>query len=114
MVLCYLRYTIEQLTNIKHETMRKPLTKSQMTTVLAEKSGMTKKEVQEFWEMFVTLAYEETREAGQFPLPGLGKLVKQHRNARKGRNPATGEEIDIPAKTVCKFRVAKPAKEAVL
>ncbi|MCR4256341.1 MAG: HU family DNA-binding protein, partial [Candidatus Uhrbacteria bacterium] len=46
--------------------------------------------------------------------PGIGKLVKVHRNARMGRNPATGAEIKIPAKTVVKFRVAKAAKDAVL
>ena len=48
------------------------------------------------------------------PFPGVGKLVKQKRKARIGRNPATGEAIKIPAKTVLKFRVAKAAKDAVL
>lgn len=90
------------------------MTKSQIMSTLAEKSGMSKKDIQEFWDMFVALAYDETREAGQFTLPSIGKLVKQHRKSRKGRNPATGEEITIPAKTVCKFRVAKSAKDAVL
>jgi DNA-binding protein HU-beta len=47
-------------------------------------------------------------------LPGLGKLIKVKRPARKGRNPATGEAIKIPAKTVVKFRLAKAAKDAVL
>ncbi|HKV39600.1 MAG TPA: HU family DNA-binding protein, partial [Blastocatellia bacterium] len=47
-------------------------------------------------------------------VPGLGKLVKQNRKARMGRNPATGEPIKIPAKTVVKFRIAKAAKDSVL
>lgn len=94
--------------------MRKPLTKSQLMAALAEKTGMSKKEIQEFWDMFVEFALDEVKEAGAFTLPGLGKMVKQHRKARMGRNPATGEEIQIPAKTVCKFRVAKAAKDAVL
>ncbi len=94
--------------------MRKPLTKTQMVALMAEKSGMSKKEFGEFWDMFMQVALQETVETGAFVLPGLGKLVKVHRNARKGRNPQTGEEIDIPAKTVCKFRVAKTAKDAVL
>jgi DNA-binding protein HU-beta len=51
---------------------------------------------------------------GEFPLPGLGKLVRKDRAARMGRNPMTGEQISIPAKTVVKFRVAKAAKDAVL
>ena len=44
----------------------------------------------------------------------MGKLQKKHRDARMGRNPATGEQIQIPAKTVLKFRVAKQAKDAIL
>ncbi|MDE3193496.1 MAG: HU family DNA-binding protein, partial [Chloroflexota bacterium] len=45
---------------------------------------------------------------------GLGKLVLVDRKARMGRNPATGEQIQIPAKRVLKFRIAKQAKDAVL
>ena len=59
------------------------------------------------------LAYREAKK-GEFVLPGLGKLVKQKRKARMGRNPATGATIKIPAKTVLKFRIAKAAKDAVL
>ena len=43
-----------------------------------------------------------------------GKLVKKQTKARTGRNPATGAEIQIPAKTVIRFRVAKAAKDAVI
>jgi hypothetical protein len=42
-------------------------------------------------------------------LPGIGKLFLVKRKARMGRNPATGEAIEIPAKTVVKMRVAKAA-----
>ncbi len=60
------------------------------------------------------LAYKEVKTSGEFTVPGLGKLVKKHRSARQGRNPATGATIQIPAKTVVKFRVAKAAKDAIL
>jgi DNA-binding protein HU-beta len=46
-------------------------------------------------------------------VPGLGRLVKAHRKARVGRNPQTGEPIQIKAKTVVKFRVAKAAKDTI-
>ena len=46
--------------------------------------------------------------------PGIGKLVLQKRKARKGRNPATGEAIKIPAKTVVKMRIAKACKESIV
>jgi len=90
------------------------MTKSQLMSHLAEKSGMSKKEVADFVELLVNTAYEQTRENGEFTLPGVGKLVKKHRKARMGRNPATGEQIQIPAKTVVKFRVAKAAKDSIL
>jgi DNA-binding protein HU-beta len=62
----------------------------------------------------VELAYHETKKSGEFTIPGLGKLQKKARAARMGRNPATGEQIQIAAKTVVKFRLAKAAKDAIL
>ena len=56
----------------------------------------------------------QTRKAGEFMIPGLGKLVKAQREARLGRNPATGESIKIAAKTTVKFRLSKAAKDAVV
>lgn len=90
------------------------MTKSQLFATLAEKTGIAKKDVVAMFDAITELAYKEVKTAGQFVVPGIGKLVKVHRNARMGRNPATGDEIQIPAKTVVKFRVAKAAKEAVL
>ncbi len=90
------------------------MTKSALLQALAEKTGMPKKEVASFLEKMVELAYVEVKKNGEFVVPGMGKMVKVMRKAREGRNPATGETIKIPAKTVVKFRVAKAAKEAVL
>jgi DNA-binding protein HU-beta len=60
------------------------------------------------------LAVSETKKAGAFTFPGIGKLVLVRRKARVGRNPATGEPINIPAKTVVKMRVAKACKDAIV
>ena len=60
------------------------------------------------------VAVGETKKNGVFVLPGIGRLVKANRKARMGRNPATGEAIKIPAKTVVKFRVAKAAKDLIV
>lgn len=90
------------------------MTKSQMLTALSEKSGVSKKEVNNILDVLTNMAYKEVKSAGEFAIPGIGKLVKMNRKARIGRNPATGEEIKIPAKTVVKFRVAKAAKDALL
>ena len=90
------------------------MTKSQILQALAEKTGHTKKDIAALLDAIVEMAYSEVKKSGEFALAGIGKLVKVNRKARMGRNPATGETISIPAKTVVKFRVAKAAKEAVL
>jgi DNA-binding protein HU-beta len=92
----------------------KALTKSQIAAHFAEKFSLTRKQAAEVIEEMANLAYNETKKKGEFTIPGIGKLVKQKREKRMGRNPATGEAIQIPAKTVMKFRVAKAAKDAIL
>lgn len=88
------------------------MTKSQLLTYMAKKSGLSKKATGEFIQELVVLAYKEAKKA--FVIPGLGKLVLVDRKARLGRNPKTGETIQIPAKKVVKFRIAKQAKDAIL
>jgi DNA-binding protein HU-beta len=73
---------------------------------------VTKKQASVILESLVALAYKEAKKG--FTIPGLGKLVVVQRKARKGRNPATGEAIKIPAKKVLKFRIAKAAKDSIL
>ncbi len=90
------------------------LTKSQLIRELADKSGLAKKDVEMVLETMTSMAYKLVKSSGEFVVPGIGKLVKVDRKERMGRNPATGETIKIPAKTVVKFRVAKAAKDAVL
>ena len=90
------------------------MNKSQLLQHLAEKTGKSRKEVAEFIDLIVTTAYAEAKRNGEFTIPGLGKLQKKDRAARMGRNPATGAQISIPAKTVVKFRIAKAAKDAIL
>jgi DNA-binding protein HU-beta len=98
--------------------MAKAMTKSEIAATLAEKVGIAKKQVNQFLEAQAALAYKEAKNA--FTLPGLGKLVvrtRPARPARMGRNPATGEPMQIsakPATKVLKFRVAKAAKDAIL
>jgi len=92
--------------------MAKALTKSEIATQLAEKNGITKKQAVEILGYIAELAYKNAKNS--FTLPGLGKLVLVNRKARVGRNPATGETIQIKAKKVVKFRVAKAAKDAIL
>jgi len=93
---------------------KKPVTKSQIVSHFAEKFEISKKTASAIIEEVAALAVSETKKAGSFTLPGIGKLVLVKRKARMGRNPATGATIKIPAKTVVKLRVAKAAKEAIV
>ena len=91
----------------------KSMTKTQLTTLLSEKMNSPKKTIATFLETLAATAIRETKKSGIFILPGIGRLVKAHRKARMGRNPATGEPLQIKARTVVKFRVAKSAKDAI-
>lgn len=90
------------------------MTKSQLIANLAEATGLSKKETVGFMDTLADVVYKEVKHTGECIVPGFGKLVKVNRKARDGRNPATGETIKIPAKTVVKFRLAKAAKDAIL
>jgi DNA-binding protein HU-beta len=92
--------------------MAKALSKSQLAAAIADKNAITKKQAVEILDQIAELAYKNAKNT--YTLPGLGKLVLVNRKARVGRNPATGEQINIPAKRVVKFRVAKAAKDAIL
>jgi DNA-binding protein HU-beta len=93
---------------------KKPMTKAQIVGHFAEKFDLSKKVAAEVIEEMPALAISETKKAGAFVIPGIGKLVVSKRKARMGRNPATGEAIKIPAKTVVKMRIAKACKEAIV
>ena len=89
------------------------LTSQKIRQHLAEKTELPNKTAAAFLEQLADTAIKETKKNGIFVVPGLGRLVKAHRKARVGRNPQTGEPIQIKAKTVVKFRVAKAAKDAI-
>ena len=92
--------------------MAKMMTKSQVMGHLSQKTGMSKKQVVELFDETLNLACKEAKNG--FVLPGFGMLVVANRKARMGRNPQTGEPIKIPAKRVCKFRLAKSLKDTAL
>jgi DNA-binding protein HU-beta len=100
--------------NIKEEdSMAATMTKTALVRQLAEKLELTNKQSAAFLDLLAETAIKETKKNGVFVIPGLGRLVKAERKARMGRNPQTGEQIKIKAKTVVKFRVAKSAKDSI-
>jgi DNA-binding protein HU-beta len=103
----------EIISQLRGGFMAAGLTKTQLIRHLAEKTELNNKTAAAFLEHLADTAIKETKKSGVFVVPGLGRLVKAHRKARMGRNPQTGEPIQIKAKTVVKFRVAKAAKDAI-
>jgi DNA-binding protein HU-beta len=93
---------------------KKVLTKGQVVSHFADKFEISKKIAASIIEEYAALAILETKKKGVFVLPGIGKSVLVKRKARIGRNPQTGKEIKIPAKTVVKIRLAKAFKEAIV
>src|ERR1022692_3957000 len=89
------------------------LTKTQLIRHLAEKTELPNKTVAAFLEQLADTAIKDTKKNGIFVVPGLGRGVKAHRQARVGPNPQTGEPIQNQAKAVGKFRVAKAAEDAI-
>jgi len=88
--------------------------KSELFAHFAERFEVKRVMAREFFEELTMLSEKELKRSGEFVLPDMVKLVIQKRKARLGRNPATGEPIKIPAKTVVKARIAKKLKDAVL
>src|ERR1017187_120109 len=90
------------------------MTQTTLVRSLAESCEVNNKIARQFLDTLASLAIGEVKKNGVFVLPGIGRLVRQDRKARVGRNPATGETIKIPAKKVVKFRVAKAAKDSIV
>jgi DNA-binding protein HU-beta len=90
------------------------MTKSATLAALAEKTNLSKKQIEIVLDETLVLASREKEAKNVFILPGFGRLVLANRKARMGRNPQTGEPIKIPAKRVVKFRLSKSLKDTVL
>jgi DNA-binding protein HU-beta len=88
--------------------------KSELFAHFADRFEMKRAQARDFFDELAMLAEKELKRAGEFVLPGMVKLVVQKRKARTGRNPATGETIKIPAKTVVKAKIVKQLKDSVL
>src|ERR1700716_2684953 len=95
--------------------MAKPMSKSKIVSHMADKVGTSKKVAAQFFEELFKLAVKEAKGgAGKVVIPNIVRVVTTDRKARMGRNPQTGEEIKIKAKTVVRLRAAKALKDAVL
>lgn len=89
------------------------MTKQELIDHLNASTLLDKKVITIFLDCMADIVTGELKSGREVTLPGLGKLSVKHKAGRTGRNPKTGEEIEIPAKTVPHFSAAKALKDAV-
>lgn len=87
--------------------------KGDFVAAVSEKTGMNKKESEEALQAVLDVVREEVGAGKRVSLPGFGTFTLKDRSARKGRNPQTGEELDIPASKSPGFSAAKAWKDEV-
>ena len=91
----------------------KPVTTRHLAAALSEQHQLTKKQGLEMLEDLIGMITKHLKKGERVKIAGLGILVVRKRAARMGRNPATGEPIQIKASKKVAFRPAKELKEAV-
>ncbi|MCP9283632.1 HU family DNA-binding protein [Bacillus safensis] len=89
------------------------MNKTELVSTVVEATGLAKKEVVSVVEATLDAIESTLKEEGQVKITGFGTFEVATRAARKGRNPSTGEEIDIPETKAPKFKAAKALKDAV-
>jgi DNA-binding protein HU-beta len=97
------------MNNSKGEKMNK----SELVEAIAHTSGVTKADANRVLDTFMMTVTDALKSGDQVVLPGFGSFSTGNRSARTGRNPQTGQAIQIKASRVAKFKAGKSLKEAV-
>lgn len=83
------------------------MNKTELINAMAEKAGLTKNDARKALDAFIDTTVAELKNGNKISIIGLGTFSVSKRNARVGKNPSTGEAINIPAKNVAKFKAGK-------
>ncbi|NNE67661.1 MAG: HU family DNA-binding protein [Pyrinomonadaceae bacterium] len=89
------------------------MTKADLVEIVAAEADMTKKDVEQLVEIIFDSIVGTLNKGEKIELRGFGSFRVRERNARKGRNPKTGEPVDIPAKRVAYFKPGKDLKDII-
>ncbi len=89
------------------------MNKAELVTAMAEKTELSKKDVEKTLKAFIDAVSEELTNGGKIQLVGFGTFDVTERSAREGRNPQTGQPMQIPASKAPRFRAGKALKDAV-
>ncbi len=89
------------------------MTKLEVATMLRDRTGISQKQAMESVELFLESIKESLKDGDKVSLVGFGTFYLKTKDARNGRNPRTGEQIKIPAKSVVAFKPGKEFRELV-
>ena len=89
------------------------MNKTELISAISEKSELTKVDTEKALKAFIDTVTEELKNKGKVQLVGFGTFETSERAARTGRNPQTGETIEIKASTSPKFKAGKALKDIV-
>lgn len=89
------------------------MTKADLVEIVANEADMTKKDVEQLVEIIFDSIVSTLNKGEKIELRGFGSFRVRERNARKGRNPKTGEPVEIPAKRVAYFKPGKDLKDII-
>jgi DNA-binding protein HU-beta len=87
--------------------------KSELVETVADKAGMAKAQVEKMLDSLLNTVMDEVKRGEKVTIPGFGAWSRTQRAARTGRNPRTGEAVQIPASKAAKFTVGAKFKEHV-
>lgn len=89
------------------------MNKADLVNSISEKTGLTKSKTNEVVDALVSSITESLKNGEKVTLVGFGTFATTKKEARKGRNPKTGETIEIPSKTVAKFKAGSELSKSV-
>ena len=89
------------------------MTKSEFVDQVADRAGLSKKDAAEAVDAFLETIEDALKRGSDVSFSGFGKFSVSERGAREGRNPATGDKIQIPASRVPKFTAGAGLKKAI-
>ena len=89
------------------------MNKTDLIAAVAQKSDLSKKDAEKAVNAFIATVTESLKADEKVQLVGFGVFEMKHREARKGHNPMTGAEIDIPASNAPSFKAGKAFKDAL-
>ena len=89
------------------------MTKSEFIDQVSDRAGLSKKDASDAVDAVLATIEDALKRGSDVTFSGFGKFSVSHRSAREGRNPATGERIQIAASKVPKFSAGAALKKAV-